>query len=218
MVRFPAPDLPPVRRMIHGICSSERVVARSPFDHSVLVAGGCDLTVPLPLLHNHGGAPIGEVNYLQWLAGGKLYCRAVLFYNSVGRRAWEQIAEFKMRGLSCTFKSDRHEIKLQPREGVVKYITKYKIREISVVRAPLNQDCYFAVFSGGAEHAIAGMRSLSEHRRINERARQIIRDAEQMKATARKTTVRRSGDEWMTPAERAKFDAWLRKSKDDDRK
>src|SRR4030095_7672974 len=176
MNKFPAPDLPPVSRMIHGICSSERVVDSSPSrdgsDNKVLVAGGCDLTVPIPLFYEHKGDAIGKVIHLRRL-GSQLYCRAVVFYNAAGRRAWEQIKAYKLRGLSCGFTRDHYEVKLQA-EGVVKYFDRYTVTEISVVSKPLNKDGYFAIFSGGCEGRVKGVRSLSEIRRINAKARALV--------------------------------------------
>src|SRR5262245_30179357 len=173
-IKFPAPDLPPAtRRMIHGIASSERVVDGSRSsdgsDNSVMLAGGCTLAVPIPLLCEHSGGAIGKVIHLCWI-GSQLYCRAVVFDNVV----WKKIEGYKLRGLSCGFQRGDHEIKIREREGVVKYFNRYRISEISIVRTPANKDCYFAIFSGGSEGRVAGMRSLSEIRQINDRARATV--------------------------------------------
>src|SRR5262245_11931496 len=208
-IRFPAPDLPPVRRMIHGICSSERVVDSSPSrdgsDNKVLTAGGCDLTVPIPLFYQHQGSAIGEIIHLSWI-GTKLYCRAVVFYNAAGRRAWQQIEAYKLRGLSCGFKRDHYEIKLRE-EGVVKYFDRYKITEVSVVHSPLNKDCHFAIFSGGFEGRVDGMLSLSETRRINDRARALIARLNERYPKVENSSKRGPSD-GLSAAERRRFDTW----------
>jgi Caudovirus prohead serine protease len=200
MVRFPAPDLPPVRRMIHGICSSERIVDSSPSgdgsDNKVLVAGGCDLIVPIPLFYQHEGAAIGEIIHLSWIKT-KLYCRGVVFYNAAGRRAWEQIEAYKLRGLSCGFTRDHYEIRIKEQEGVVKYFDRYAITEISIVHRPLNKDCHLAIFSGGCEGRVAGQRSLSEHRQINDRARKLLASLEKQFPSS----SRRSARQKFSPAD-----------------
>ena len=214
MNKFPAPDLPPVRRMIHGICSSERVVdssrSRDGSDNNVLVAGGCDLSVPIPLFYQHQGGAIGEIIHLRWI-GTKLYCRGVLSYSAAGRRAWQQIEAYKLRGLSCGFSRDHYQIKIEEEEGVVKYFDRYKITEISIVHSPLNKDCHLAIFSGGFEGRVAGQRSLSEHRQINDRARALI-----ARLNERYPEVENSGkrgpSEGLSAAERRRFDTWYKRS------
>jgi hypothetical protein len=68
-IRHPAPDVPPAR-MVHGVCSSERIVDSSPSrdgsKNNVLVAGGCDLITPIPLLYEHKDV-IGEITYFSWI-------------------------------------------------------------------------------------------------------------------------------------------------------
>jgi Caudovirus prohead serine protease len=186
-------------RMIHGIASSERLIDGSRYQDgsglAVMLARGCALATPIPLLFEHGGDPIGKIVHLHWL-GDKLYCRATIFDNAGGRQAWEKIEGYKLRGLSCGFVRDRYEIKLKV-EGVVKCFSRYKITEISVVRSPLNQDCFFAIFSGGAEARVAGQRSLSEHRRSIERARKLIASLEKQFPSS----SRRSAPQKFSPAD-----------------
>jgi HK97 family phage prohead protease len=234
-IKYPAPDLPPATRMmIHGIASSERVVDGSRpsdgSDNSVMLARGCALAVPIPLLYQHSGDPIGKVVYLRRL-GSQLYCRAIVFDNAGGRQVWERIKRVELRGLSCGFTRDHHQIMIKE-EGVVKYFDRYKITEISIVHTPLNGDCYFRIYSGdGLEGRVAGQRPLSEIRKINDRAREALRrvderlasEAKEKKSAARKepsASPRRNllapGKEGLSPAERRRFDNWYQNSFTDD--
>jgi hypothetical protein len=198
--------------MIHGIASSERIVdassARDGSDNKVLVARGCELTVPIPLLYHHD-SPIGEITHLSWM-GTKLYCRAVVFYNAAGRRAWEMIKEHQLRGLSCGTTQSHYEIKIKEKEGVVKYYDQYKIKEISVVQSPLNKDCYFRIYSGGCEGRIPGQRSLSEIRRIHDRARVLLARLDEKYPS--KAENENSGKQGLSAVERQRFDAWYKRS------
>jgi hypothetical protein len=214
-VKFPAPDLPPaMRRMIHGIASTERVVdvSRSSdgSDNSVLLARGCELTVPVPLLCRHIGDAIGEVIHLRWI-GTKLYCRAVVFDNAGGRRAWQKIEGYKLRGLSCGFEGGHYQTKLREDVGIIKEYDRYRIKEIFLCHEPANIDCYFAIFSGGLEGRVAGMRSVAEHRRITARARALLaRSAsEKKKSPSSRPNLSAEG---LSRAERRRFDDWYKKS------
>jgi hypothetical protein len=171
-LRRPAPDPPPAR-MIHGVASSERVVSDEHQINHAMAAGGCPLHLPVPLLREHNGKAIGEVVYLRWI-GAKLYCRATIFHTMGGEQAWREIVQYKLRALSCTFETDHHRMKLRADVGVVKEVDQYRIKEISVCQKPANKDCYFAIFAGGSEGRVEGQRSLSEHRRINARARKLL--------------------------------------------
>jgi hypothetical protein len=164
--------------------------------------------------------------------GTQLYCRAIVFDNAGG--LWERIKNYELRGLSCGFVRDYYQIKIKEEEGVVKYFDRYKITEISIVHRPLNKDCYFGIYSGdGFEVQVAGQRPLSEIRRIYDRARETVKrvderlasEAEGKKSATRKhapatsvSSVRRivkttNSDEWMSPAERRRFDGWYEKSR-----
>jgi len=218
-LKFPAPDLPPAtRRMIHGIASSERVVDGSRSsdgsDNSVMLAGGCALAVPIPLLCEHSGGAIGKVIHLCWI-GSQLYCRAVVFDNAVGRQTWQKIARYELRGLSCGFTRDHYQIRLKE-EGVVKYFDRYKITEMSVVHSPLNKDCFFQIYSGGLEGRVAGMPSLSEIRQINARARVLLARLDEKYPS--KAENENSGKQGLSAVERRRFDAWYKKSFTDAKK
>jgi len=196
--------------MIHGVALSERVLSDQYQVNRVMLARGCPLDVPVPLLYEHSGKAIGEVIHLSWI-GTKLYCRAIVFHNTGGERAWQEIVEYKLRGLSCAFECGHHQTKLRDDIGVVMEFDKYWVNEISVCHKPANGDCYFAIFSGGFEGRVAGQRSLSEHRQINDRARALI-----ARLNERYPKVENSGkrgpSEWLSAAERRRFDAWYKRS------
>jgi hypothetical protein len=171
-MKYPAPSLPPPR-MIHGIASSEQIVDHAAggdgSNNCVMLARGFPLVVPVPLLVNHSGSPVGQVIHLRRL-GTQIYMRAVVFSNEV----WREITDIKLRGLSCGFHLGRpREIKLK-NEGVVKYFDQYALKEISIVEKAANTECFFRIFSGGHEMEIAGERPLSEHRRTMARAKATI--------------------------------------------
>src|SRR5262245_42567712 len=203
-IRFPAPDLP--SRMIHGICSSERIVDGSRScdgsDNAVMLARSAALATPVPLRLEHTGE-IGKVVHLRRI-GSQLYCRAIVF----DRQVWDRIERVELRGLSCGFIRDHYHIQLKEVEGIVKVFDRYRITEISVVRSPLNQDCFFRIYAGGAEAPVAGQLSLSETRKINDRARaQLARLNQKYPA---KVVTKTSGG--LSAVERRRFDAWYQKS------
>jgi hypothetical protein len=200
-------------KMIHGIASSERIVDRSGdgSDNVVLLARGATLVTPLPLLYEHRGDRVGEVVHLRWL-GSQLYCRAIIS----NRELWREIEEVRLRALSCSYVAYHHETRLDARAGVVKHIDRYRITEISVVTKALNQDCHFRIFSGAGEMSVAGQRSLSEHRRINAKARATLARLDAKDHPCKDSKVENSDDdEWMTSVERRRFDSWFKKMRNE---
>ena len=183
---------PMIERAIHGVASTQAVIdhsrSRDGSDLRMLLTRGMALMTPLSLLLNHAGDPIGRVFYFRVLDGGlKLYCRASDHSNEV----WEQIKSYKLRALSVGYTSDHHEVKLDEEKGIVKVVDRSRIREVSVVATPRDPGCYLKIFSGdGFEGRVEGQLSLTEHRRIHVRAREIVRRVDERLAKENKAAAR----------------------------
>jgi hypothetical protein len=190
-------------RQIHGIATSERPcagkVSADGTASTVMLARGCNLLRPVPLLHEHVGSAIGTVIYYRWLPKGMLYIRARVD----DAAAWEQITECKLRGFSSAFIRHDYEIELR-QEGIVKLFTRYEIKEISIVNRPLNQDCIFGIFRGGFERRVAGQMTYSEHKSIHDKARALL-------ANKPSRPSRRPAPQKFSPADIERL--WQRKNK-----
>jgi phage head maturation protease len=176
----------------------------------MLLTRGMALMTPVPLLLNHTGDPIGRVSYFRVLDGQKLYCVASIHSDEV----WEQIKTYKLRALSIGYTSDHHEIKLDEERGVVRVIDRSRIREVSVVATPRDPGCYLRVFSGDAyEGRVEGQRSLSEIHKIYKRAKALVARLDKQYPRKIETVAKIKSSEWMTAAEKRRFDNWYRKSR-----
>jgi len=219
-----------IKRAIHGICSTERIIDHSRFcdgsDYKMLLARGMALMTPLPLLLNHSGDPIGKVLQLRRLES-QIYCIATV----TDAQVWKEVANYRLRGLSIGFISDHHVINIDEEKGLVRVIDRARISEVSIVGTPLNKDCYLAIYAGGMESRVGGQRSLSEHIRIANRARAVLaRLNEQYPAKAensgkqRPKGAQRGGsappklqkvakDRNLPPDELARVQAWLKSNR-----
>src|SRR5437867_3072548 len=127
-------------RMIHGICSTERVVdhsrASDGSNNQVLLARGCALATPVPLLLEHSGDVVGRVIHLRRIED-KIYCRAIIHDD----RVWQKIERCELRGLSIGVTHQHYVIKMRAEEGIVRYYDQFTINEVSLTNQPANRDC-----------------------------------------------------------------------------
>ena len=100
------------------------------------------MRVPVPLLweHKKDGGAIGQVTFMT-KTPKQISISAVLFNNAGGDFAWSQFESGELNGLSCAYdESDAHLLAVV--DGV-RFYNRWTIKEVSVARNPLNDDCHF---------------------------------------------------------------------------
>jgi hypothetical protein len=137
------PHRPLAERMIHGVVSTPSINSKG----TSYASRGCRAKFPLPVFCSHAkeGDPIGEVVSLR-LSQGEIYIRAEIFKSSAADYAWELIKSGELQCLSAG--STQHKV-----QGVVegiKFISSWRLREVSICRKGANPDARFEVL--GALH------------------------------------------------------------------
>lgn len=130
----------PMKRMIIGVASSSQVNSHN----YCLLARGCQLTVPIPLLFDHTGhaGSIGVVGYLKRTAT-LIRFKAVVHDHEAGDAAWAMIRRGALGGVSCA--ADQTSWHLQAMVNGVSYYDQWTPREISVVPRPACPGCFFRI-------------------------------------------------------------------------
>lgn len=131
---------------IHGLASSSTINSHG----YALIAHGMEANLPVPLLSSHKGhsSPIGECYYIS-KSDTRVYVRAALHDNEVGRHAWDLIRKGELRCFSGAG-SKLHT------QGIVDGKTFYDawtLSEVSICRQGANPDSVFEILRPGDDGA-----------------------------------------------------------------
>ena len=132
------PHRPPTERMIHGIASSPSINSNGVSRASK----GCRVRFPLPLFCSHAeiGEPIGAVVSVR-LSEREIYAKAEIFNNAAGDYAWKLIEDGELR---C-FSAGSVDNKVQGVVDGIKFISSWRMRELSICRKGANPDARFEI-------------------------------------------------------------------------
>ena len=126
--------------MIQGIASTPTID-----DHGQSLASkGCSFSLPVPLLSKHAkfGWPIGEV-VLARKSPSQIYVVASLFEGRAADYAWRLVQTGELQCLSVAVAPDGCEVEAEV-EGV-RFYSKWRLAEVSIVRRGANPDCRFEI-------------------------------------------------------------------------
>jgi hypothetical protein len=125
-------------RMIHGIASTPAVISNRVSRSS----RGCRVRFPLPLFcaHTNVGDPIGDVVSVR-LSEREIYAKAEIFHNAAGNYAWKLIKNGEIR---C-FSAGSADNKVQSLVDGIKFISSWRMRELSICRKGANPDARFEI-------------------------------------------------------------------------
>jgi hypothetical protein len=128
----------PTERLIHGIASTPAINS----NRVSRASRGCRVRFPLPLFCTHAevGEPIGDVVSVR-LSEREIYARAEIFSNRAGDYAWKLIEDGELR---C-FSAGSADNKVQGVVDGIKFISSWRMRELSICRQGANSDARFEI-------------------------------------------------------------------------
>ncbi len=121
-------------RKIHGTASTSTVNSHN----YALLAKGCSILLPVPLLGSHEPGRIGWVVYAR-KTPTSIYVQATIDDNEIGDLAWSLVMRGELKGFSGA--ADHSTMRLQGHVNGIKIYDAWRLKEVSLCERGANPDC-----------------------------------------------------------------------------